>query len=286
MISSLMQDLKISSFSSLLRAYCETDPDHGVYIDGGAGNGVTCKEMLDAAGSTCRTIHAFEPNVNNISLFKITDPRVTLHGKALSNFDGPGLFNIPAPVDPALPSPIGRNYSSVGSLIQASSAPASHKSDIADVNVCSINKLLPNLKPSFVKLDLQGGELPALKGMSNMLASIKWMWIEFSNQPGLYDFLVANDFYLFDTEYLFVGEPNQFHLEEFEITRSGRNTLRKQIFFGVRKNPWEPYIDRFDFMMRRRRMIQTDLICINNRHRPLFDEAFERMMRQRTLMRD
>jgi hypothetical protein len=128
-------------------------------------------------------------------------------------------------------------------------------------------------KVDFVKLDLQGGEYNALLGMGSLLRTVNWMWIEFSNQPHLLDLLADQGFILFDTEYLFVGEPIDLIEELFEVTRQGQNSIGKKVFFGYRKHVWLDFERGFNFARTKRRMIQTDLVAVRPDYLPTFIEA-------------
>lgn len=276
-----MQILQISSFKEVLQAYSVVDPEHSFFIDGGAGYGTTCIDMLAAAEETCKGIYAFEPNPINRDVFKASDSRIILLGKALSSENGYASFSISKSISDESSQLHG--YSSVGKIV-TSDENISASGQFLTVECCRAEDYVESNPISFIKLDLQGGELDALHGLQSILPSVKWMWIEFSNQPGLYEFLAKNDFMLFDCEYLFAGTPNEFHYEKFHISRQGKNTLGKSIFHGFRKESWtDGYIKTLDFNQRRRRLVQTDLVAINKRHFQIFFDALKVLLESKDI---
>lgn len=259
--------LKIDSFKSLIINCSENDSDFNIFVDGGAGLGETVNQMLEVCGESVQTILAFEPYPPNVSAFKSNNPiKTRLFAAALGSRNGTASFEVSQKTTnldgnkyhiqgTSFVGKISKGVSQLGSSVTVEVA------CLADI--CKENSLD---RIDFLKLDLQGGELDALVGLRSYLHATKVMWVEFSGQPGLLGYLQDNGFTVFDTEYLFVGDPNNLIEELFSITRVGKNSIGKSIFFGYRKHIWADYSYTLDFMRRRRRLIQTDLVAINNNY--------------------
>lgn len=121
-------------------------------------------------------------------------------------------------------------------------------------------------KVGFVKLDLQGGELNALQGMTRILQRTKFMWVEFTGQAGLLDFLIETGFMLFDTEYLLMGTPGDPATEVFDVSKHDVVlSTDKRAWLGFRKRTWKNFETEFTNARAQLDMVQTDLVCINKR---------------------
>lgn len=263
-VSSLISDWRVSCFSEVLPFYTRLEPGLKVCVDGGAGLGETAKKIFNGLSGHQASIVAFEPNPANVSKFLYKNDDVHLVEAALSCEKGTAQFLVTATThETKKDSFLEKDTSFVGKL--ATDGDKVTTGDRYDVEVVRLDDSLKELGYSgadFIKLDLQGGELPALQGLGDMIESVHWMWIEYGGQEGLIDFLLDKGFVLFDTEYLFVGRPNELIEELFDITNIGHNSINKQIFFGHRKHIWRDYEVAFSFAQRHRRMVQTDLIAV------------------------
>ena len=103
--------------------------------------------------------------------------------------------------------------------------------------------------------------------MSRVLKGTRLMWIEFTNQPGLLDFIAHTGFLVFDTEYFIFDEPNESSLAVFDASRTDipLSTGRKA-WFGFRKLAWRNFEQQFQEYQRDLKMVQTDLVCINRQY--------------------
>ncbi len=285
-VSSLLSDLKITCFSDLLKYFCKLDQEFNVLVDGGAGLGETSEMILKVTNERAK-IFAFEPNPNNIREFKIQSPQLTLVDSALGVKVGQANFNVTANSVTDKKN-INNQFivsgtSFVGKLESAETALDIRGSDTYSVDVVRLDGVMKqnNInKIDFIKLDLQGGELDALKGLGELLSTVKFMWIEYSGQQGVLDILEQNDFVVFDTRYLFVGEFTSLIGECFELEKSGKNSIGKSIFFGTRKHVWPDYDLILDFCRRNRRLIQTDIVAVNKRHLTMFLEVVSLIIHQ------
>jgi FkbM family methyltransferase len=262
----------IDSFATLLQAYQKAGVDLGNCVDGGAGCGGTAKTMLRhmAADSVC---YAFEPFPGNLRFFEGIDPRVILVPKAMDVEQRQSKFRVPSVVQED--SVWGKKgmvgYSSVGHL--TNTVPEGEIS--LDVECVRTDQVVPaDKRIGFVKLDLQGGELNALKGMSRFLADVPLMWIEYTGRPDLMDYIIDQDFLVFDTEYFFLGSPGEAARDAFKVTRENHplsNGLTA--WFGFKRKPWRNYHQEFAQYKKDLRMLQTDLVCVNRRHLDDFIKA-------------
>ena len=256
----LLSEHGISSFEIILKAYQASGSPLKNSLDGGAGMGVTARQMLQntADGAIC---HAFEPFAGNHRFFDAVADTVVLHKQALAECSKQARFEVSAVVDET--SELGRRgmagYSSLGRLVE--------KDDVGDastVQCVAADEVIPSdCAIDFVKLDLQGGELDALKGMKRILGQARVMWIEYSNQPGLLDFFHSNGFAIFDTQYMFEGDPHELAAQDFYICDTKTKlTTGAPVWFGYRRQEWPDYRREFDLVRYKHKMIQTDLVCV------------------------
>ncbi len=270
----LLSALRVSGFEAILEAYAASGTPMKNALDGGAGSGQTSEVMAKhlAPGGV---VHAFEPFPGNHRFFAERDPRVILHKKALSAAPGSVPFHVPAVV--AEDSAWGRRglagYSSGGRIAKKDGG---HNYDVeavpADVYLSDEGPI------DFVKLDLEGGEVDAMKGMPKIIDGARLFWIEFKGQPDLLSSLVESGMLLFDTSYLFYGDPSEEALKLFEPERTkiGMSNGRTA-WTGFRKVGWNAYLSEFADCAKRFNMIQTDLVCVNRRHLREFTQALARL---------
>ena len=169
----------MSSFAAVLAAYRKAGIPLENAIDGGAGAGHTAKQMLPHLDGM---VFAFEPFPGNHRFFEGCDPRIVLIRKALADANGSMPFRVGSVV--SADSEWGRKgmegYSSVGMLVEEP------QPDDLTVEAVRGDEAIPTgTRIDFVKLDLQGGELDALKGMTGLLPEIPLLWVEYEGQPGL-----------------------------------------------------------------------------------------------------
>lgn len=261
-MNELMAIKKVSSFETILAAYKQAGVSLHNAIDGGAGSGLTARAMLKSLGEGS-LVYAFEPFPGNHRFFLESDTHIVLIPKALAQENKRMAFRVPSVV--AEESVWGKRgmagYSSVGFLIDEKSAGGTDlevECVRADTEVPSPSKI------GFVKLDLQGGELNALKGMTGILKDTALMWVEYSGQKLLLDYIVDQGFVVFDTEYFFLGSPSAEAKEMFEVSKENIVlSTGKTAWFGFRRKPWGSYEQEFLQLKKELRMIQTDLVCIN-----------------------
>ena len=264
-MNNLISTLMITHFQDILSAYKRANIPLGHFIDGGAGFGSTTEECLEFLGSENK-VFSFEPFPGNAQFFDkySNDERVTFIPKALSNSNSVCDFIVGNVVqdktdwgDKGL---VG--YSSTGKLATTHSG----EQNIIRVECVRCDDELFNVgQIGFIKLDLQGGEVPALKGMQNIMNSCSFMWIELLHSNlDLYRFLQNQDFLIFDTEYLFLGEPSADAADWFHITETGGKLSTGATYWkGLKKRPWYCFEEEFRAVRERFGMIQTDLFCVN-----------------------
>lgn len=269
-MNDLMTLLRVSSFEQLLIGYEKANGEKLDFdvIDGGAGVGQTSRQMQKYISST-RTVFAFEPYPGNHKFFKYEESQILLVKKALAEIEKKMTFRVPSVV--ADNSTWGKQgyagYSSVGYLATGN---INLSTDIEVDCVAADSEIPDRSNVGFIKLDLQGGELNALEGMKKLLKNTKFMWIEFTNQPGLLDFLTTEGFIIFDTEYFLMGEKSDSELTEFDISKPDITLSTGQhAWFGFRKYAWHNYSDAFEKHRNEHKLVQTDLVCVN---RIFFDD--------------
>lgn len=126
-------------------------------IDGGANKGIYSYYL----SSLCKTIHAFEPNPTMYSYLKAAVPRnVKTYQAALSDTAGTAIFNIPT---------TGKKiHHTRGSLLNVQGEKGETGVEQIEVQVLTLDSL--NLTDiGFIKLDIEGNELAALRGAENII---------------------------------------------------------------------------------------------------------------------
>jgi FkbM family methyltransferase len=215
-------------------------------------------------------IYAFEPFPGNHRFFDGRDPRIILRKQALAERCDVVTFHVPAVVSED--SEWGRRgmagYSSGGRI--APQGPGLN----FEVEAVAGDEAVPDPTDiDFVKLDLEGGEVNALAGMSVVLSGAHFVWCEFKGQPDLLDDLVRREFILFDTEYLFFGAPDSGALDLFEVSRESMILSNGgTAWMGFRRTEWPDYFQRFSEYATRFKLVQTDLVCVNPSHLDAFTQ--------------
>jgi len=266
----LLQAMHLDGFERLLEAYSEAGVDLGCAIDGGAGSGTTANQMLEHLPADA-VIYAYEPFPGNHRFFEGCSQQIKLMKRALADKSSEMTLAVSAVVPDD--SDWGKRgltgYSSAGHLVQGS---PTHEHDTVVESVRADEDIPPTARIGFVKLDLQGGELNALKGMSDFLrADVVFMWIEYMFSAGtaprdLHAHLVQNDFLLFDTEYLFRGTPSDEAKDYFEVSRTGELSNGAAVWYGFKRLPWNDFFAESARFAEDFSLIQTDLCCINRKY--------------------
>ncbi len=257
-----IKHLKISAFKDLLLGGRRIGVDFHNMLDGGAAAGHMAKQMLPAL-TEGHAIYAFEPFPGNHRFFTGIDPRINLIRKALGATTERRMFHVSSSVtaDSAWGKRGMEGYSSVGHLVDGSAEKTS--GDVLEVDCVRADEELSGVgKIGFVKLDLQGGELDALRGLKGVISDVKLMYIEFSKTTGILEILQDYDFEVYDTHFLFRGEYTANLIEHFEVARGDvTSSTGKKSWHGYRKEPWEDYVRTFK-RFRASGLIQTDLVCV------------------------
>lgn len=263
-MNDLFAALRVSDFVPILQAYGAADIAIDVMIDGGAAAGASTRKMLECAapGATC---YAFEPFPGNHRFLDGLGPQVIVHKEALAEQAKVSTFQVSSVV--TAESVWGRRglegYSSVGFLTEKPNGNVM----TLDVPCVRADAVVDAGTPvDFVKLDLQGGELNALRGMTGFLDQPLAMWVEYTGQSGLAEFLVDAGYLLFDTEYFGLGDPDEDIRRQFDVVRDKVVlSTGKEAWFGFKRSPWTNYPEEFADLRRRKIIVQTDLVCINRR---------------------
>ncbi len=280
MIHSLFATLKLNEFSDLLEAYIKAGYRFQHMIDGGAGFGSAAREMLpllSAGGS----IYCFEPFPGNHRFFADMPPQVKLIRKALAAENGKQRFYVRATVNSG--SDWGQRgmegYSSLGKLVDNDFQ--SGENNVFEVEKVAADAQIPASETiDFVKLDLQGGEQNALDGMKRISRQAYFLYVEYTGQPGLVEYLLAEDFLLFDMRYLFLDEPTDALLQEFEFCEQVLLSTGRPAWYGFKKSVWPNYLEKIAHMRKYDKFVTTDLICVHrSKVGPLLD-AIDYLMRK------
>lgn len=292
MVSPLLSRAQIFSFDAILRARSLALGPLLVAVDGGAGWGDTAKTII-ASTAQNGVVHAFEPFPGNHKFFDGLDPRIKLHKFAIADQEGEATFVVPQVVqssdDWAQKGLSG--YSSVGYLEGANQDPlwkrtARQLRDVVqgsakpgmqsiEVKVATVSNIVSATHIDFVKLDLQGAELKALIGMGDLLNVTDMLWVEFSNQPGLFDFLCTRGFLIFDTNYLCVGaSASELAAAGLEGREKLTLSISQEAVLARRLREEGDYLAWFSHARKNAGVWQTDLLCVN----PSFIPGFLKLL--------
>ena len=102
-------------------------------------------------------------------------------------------------------------------------------------------------------------------------------WVEYHpglSRPELYHYLSDQGFLVFDTEYIFRGEPTEDAMMMFDVSRKGAMlSSGSTVWYGFKRTPWNDYAAELMEFVRNLRLIQTDLCCVNGDYLPAFLSA-------------
>ena len=272
-VHGLLAEMKVSSFTQLLDAYRRAGFRLQDAVDGGAGAGAMSTKMLACLEGS---VYAFEPFPGNHRFFSSIDERVRLLPFALGESRRFMSFRVSSVVseDSVWGKRGMAGYSSVGKL-----AAGEHESGDLQVQCVRGDDEIPSdARIDFIKLDLQGGELNALKGMERLLPQVAFMWVEFMGSMELLDYVKARGFVIFDTEYLFHGSPaddvhRAFDVLENDLALSTGATA----WTGFKRTSWTNFRREFAHYKETLSLGQTDLVCVNRSRLAEFNRAVQCM---------
>ncbi|MDR3012859.1 MAG: FkbM family methyltransferase [Chitinispirillales bacterium] len=132
-----------------------------VFIDCGAFNGNTIDDFIKHCGEY-RAVIAFEPDLRNFQKLKKkygeNNPKITLINAGVYDKDGEVKFNT-----------CGSDESKIISDDGPENCATAIKGEINSIQVKSIDNLNLQDKVTFIKMDVEGAELDALKGAKNTI---------------------------------------------------------------------------------------------------------------------
>ena len=241
-------------------------------VDVGAAAGLFAQKILDI-NPQCE-IYAYEPFVGNHPYLEknLSDyQNVKIIKKALSNQPEKKKFYVDSVVEEGNTSFASDmlGYSSVGTFVGSSK----QAKFILDVECTTLDHEITNQKINFLKMDVQSAELSVLQGgIKAIQRGIEIMFIEFSFQPYLLNFLRDHQYVLFDTEYVFTSQVTTDKLSQAgfqnikQITLSTGSVAYKAIYQGNYDYLISPHF-RNEFKIE---WLQTDLICVDIRYFEVF----------------
>jgi FkbM family methyltransferase len=117
-----------------------------------------------------------------------------------------------------------------------------------------------------VKLDLQGGEEAAIEGLSSTLeSSVHLCWVEFLpryTRYSLMERLEGLGFEIFDTEYVFKGDPDEGASRLFKVVSTSKvSSSGTRRWRGIPIKEWVDYESQFEEARKKFGLLQTDLLC-------------------------
>lgn len=281
MVSPLLSRSEVFSFEPVLRARALTTGPIFTAVDGGAGWGDTARTILESTSPDGK-VYAFEPFPGNHRFFEGCDSRIKLYKQAIADAVGSADFTVPRVVQTTdVWAEKGlAGYSSVGYLNDADDVAlwrrtarklrGSVKHQVSPtmqtltVDVTTIAASVQEQHLDFVKLDLQGAEYKAIVGMGDLLERTDMLWVEFSNQAGLFGLLKSKGFIIFDTNYLCAGTSPEKLLEVgLQLRQELTLSTSQPAVLAMRLTEQSDYIEWFVNAQKFVGLYQTDFLCIN-----------------------
>lgn len=138
-------------------------PHAGVILDVGAHFGYFSKEFARIHDGTCH-VHAFEPMAYNLSILRIVTrhlDNVEIHPRALSDTSGTASLAIPV-----------KSQGKIGPGLAHLGEESERKFVIQPVETIRLDDIAGELglsRVDFIKIDVEGAELPALRGAESLI---------------------------------------------------------------------------------------------------------------------
>lgn len=120
-----------------------------VIVDGGAFTGDTVHDIVQRFGPVFEQIHCFEPNDRNITALKDQIAQDHLEGKV--TIHAQGLFSRSGIID----------YAGAGSSFHVATP---GEEVVERIPMVKLDECLPDARINLIKMDIEGGEIEALKG--------------------------------------------------------------------------------------------------------------------------
>ena len=253
--------------------------DTGNAVDGGAGHGSVSREIAKYL-SPGRRVFAYEPFPGNNRLWQAPNS-VELRRRALGSEQGVMTLAVSSTV--ALNSEWGRRglagYSSSGRLTKGE---PDGPNDVQVSVVAGDVDLARDQPIGVVKLDLQGGEAAAIEGLrSTLKSSVHLCWVEFLprySEYSLIDRLASFGFEIFDTEYVFKGDPSEAACQSFNVVRTSKvSSSGTRRWRGVPSREWIDFESQFEEARAKFGLLQTDLLCVREEFTNLSSTVRERL---------
>jgi FkbM family methyltransferase len=258
------------------------------FVDGGAGIGGTAVEYdkvleanLDEANAGSATVTCYEPLAENFAELsqRLADhTRCRLRNVAVANANGKTAFIVPSrQAGNAAHWGAGTSYN--GFVNDNRPDPGYEK---VDVDMVRIEDDVSEPQ-DFVKLDLQGGELEAIKGMGSLLKDAKVLYVEtqlLADEKAC-DYLSENGYAIFFDKFQFGLLPGRNDVPLKQLGKLGISIDRiflpgtsglPLIFWGYMEAGRDRF-DGFSFSHETRKELkavgveyfQTDALCVNTR---------------------
>lgn len=237
----------------------------GLCLDVGAADGRSTTSILKASPDA--RVVAFEPFPGNFPFFDKThgaDRRVMFVKKAVSNHSRPQRFYVSRTVQNGVGSWKGMDgYSSVGQLVEDTHPNAAAA---IEVETCRLDDLVHE-RVRFLKIDVQGAEYDLLDGARTLFDrhGVDLVYIEFSGDKRILDFLAERQYAFFDTEYQIVLSRIEREAHHWKIARQGNVSTGAKVGFGWPTDCPRDLLGFSDFVETQRKKlghVQTDLVCV------------------------
>lgn len=236
----------------------------GLLIDVGAAAGGFTKVM--AARSPESSIVAFEPFPGNWPLLEKASaplPHVTVDRRAASDRNGEGRLFVSQVVSGHEKGWAGKEgYSSAGTLVDSDDSRFGAGLEVETVRLDEVF----HETVRFLKIDVQGGEPAVLRGAEGIVngPGIDFMWVEFSGDQAVLDYVHEHGYVVFDSQYLLVPRTTSPNDDEWKVLGTKNLSNGKEAFLAwPREYPRSP--ENYCAWFREKRaefIIQTDLTVV------------------------
>lgn len=256
----------------------------GTCIDAGAAAGMVTEELLNAGADN---ILCFEPFPGNHPHFldRIeNNPKVQFFKKAVSDFNGQSDFFVASTVQEDVKTHWGSyvGYSSLGYLTDQ---PKSKDERSMIVDTVRLEDYIDD-DITLLKMDLQGGEIAALKGLGSKLDKVKACYVEFEFEWDILEFLYSNNFIVFDSIFTGIPKSSTDKVKGF-FTEMHLSPLSNGLdaVSGYLLNTPRHLTDYKDFLLNLKEKhfanLWTDVIAIRPEYLPEFFTAAQKISRRK-----
>ena len=237
----------------------------GLLLDVGAAAGGFTTRMHQRSPDS--KVYGFEPFPGNWPLLEAAVDGIAaikIDKRAASDTDGSSRLYVSSVVSGTEKGWAGKEgYSSAGTLVDESDSRYQAGFDVETVRIDT----LFDEHVRFLKIDVQGAEMAVLRGAHGLIerAMIDFIWVEFTGELEILDYVFAMDYVVFDSPYLVIPRTDPPSSTEWDITEVKNLSSGREAFVAwPHEYPRSPsaYCEWFQ-EQKSRFVIQNDLTVVH-----------------------